>query len=51
MNQYFPAHKGPVTPPLDRKVTREEYDAAFAAMTRLGILNGFVQECEEQDGA
>ncbi len=51
MNQYFPAHTGPCTPPLDRKVTREEYDVAFAAMTGLGILNGFVQECVEQDGA
>ncbi len=43
MNQYFPAHKGPSTPPLDRKATKEEYEAAFAAMTELGILNGFVQ--------
>ena len=48
MNQYFPAHKGPLTPPLDRKVTREEYDEAFAAMTGLGLLNGFVQECVDQ---
>ncbi len=45
MNQYFPAHKGPVTPPLDRKATEEEYEAAFQAMTDLGLLNGFVQEC------
>lgn len=45
MNQYFPAHKGPVTPPLDRKATEEEYDAAFQAMTDLGFVNGFVQEC------
>ena len=44
MNQYFPAHKGTSTPPLDRKVTREEYEAVFSAMTGLGILNGFVQE-------
>ncbi len=43
MNQYFPAHKGPSTPCLDRKTTRKEYEAAFAAMTELGILNGFVQ--------
>jgi len=43
MNQYFPAHKGPSTPPFDRKTKREEYEAAFAAMTELGILNGFVQ--------
>jgi putative pyruvate formate lyase activating enzyme len=45
MNQYFPAHKGPHTPPLDRKTTVEEYEAAFAAMTEPGILNGFVQDC------
>jgi putative pyruvate formate lyase activating enzyme len=43
MDQYFPAHKGPSTPPLDRKVSRVEYEAAFAAMTDLGIFNGFVQ--------
>jgi len=48
MNQYFPAHQGPSTPPLDRKVTPEEYEAAFAALTRLGIINGFVQECVER---
>ncbi len=44
MNQYFPAHKGPNSPPLDRKTTEEEYEAAFSAMTRLGILNGYVQD-------
>ena len=43
MNQYFPAHKGPSTPPLDRKPTEQEYEAAFAALTALGISNGFVQ--------
>ncbi|MGC9965931.1 MAG: radical SAM protein [Syntrophobacteraceae bacterium] len=43
MNQYFPAYKGPSTPPLDRKTMRKEYEAAFSAMTELGILNGFVQ--------
>ncbi len=43
MNQYFPAHKGPSTPPLDRKPTGEEYEAACAALTALGISNGFVQ--------
>jgi putative pyruvate formate lyase activating enzyme len=44
MNQYFPAHKGLTTPPLDRKTTEAEYEAAFVAMTELGILNGFVQD-------
>ena len=44
MNQYFPAHKGPFSPPLDRKTTEEEYEAVFDAMAELGIVNGFVQE-------
>ncbi|MGC8493037.1 MAG: radical SAM protein [Syntrophobacteraceae bacterium] len=44
MNQYFPAHKGPSSPPLDRKTTEEEYEAAFAVMRELGIDNGYVQE-------
>ncbi len=44
MNQYFPAHKGPSSPPLDRKTTVKEYEAAFDVMTQLGILNGFVQD-------
>ena len=45
MNQYFPAHKGLSTPPLDRKITEAEYDEAFAMMTDLGLNNGFVQDC------
>jgi putative pyruvate formate lyase activating enzyme len=44
MNQYFPAHKGLRTPPLDRKVTPEEYEAAFRALMGLNLDNGFVQE-------
>ncbi len=45
MNQYFPAHKGRSTPPLDRKVSEEEYEAAFRALTELGLMEGFAQEC------
>jgi putative pyruvate formate lyase activating enzyme len=43
MQQYFPAHKALHTPPLDRKVTRQEYEEAFRAATHLGLENGFVQ--------
>ena len=43
MNQYFPAHKGPSTPPLTGRRPQEEYEAAFAVMTGLGIFNGYVQ--------
>jgi putative pyruvate formate lyase activating enzyme len=45
MNQYFPAYKGTDLPPLDRKVTETEYETAFQALTDLGLLNGFVQDC------
>lgn len=45
MNQYFPAYKGPDLPPLDRKVTEDEYETAFRILTTLGFLNGFVQSC------
>ncbi len=44
MDQYFPAYKGPSTPPFDRKTTRKEYEAAFTTMTELGISEGFVQD-------
>jgi putative pyruvate formate lyase activating enzyme len=43
MHQYFPAHEAHHLPPLDRKVTRDEYERAFTAVTRLGLENGFVQ--------
>jgi putative pyruvate formate lyase activating enzyme len=46
MNQYFPAYKGHELPPLDRKVSEGEYEAAFQALTEFGLLNGFVQDCE-----
>jgi putative pyruvate formate lyase activating enzyme len=47
MNQYFPAHEALHTPPLDRKVTREEYQEAFEILAMCGCDNGFVQEFEE----
>lgn len=49
MCQYFPAHKAFGNPPLDRKVTEEEYERAFRTMTELGILHGFAQEHPEGD--
>jgi putative pyruvate formate lyase activating enzyme len=45
MNQYFPAYKGTDLPPLDRKVTEDEYETAFRALTALGFSNGFAQDC------
>lgn len=49
MNQYFPAHKAPHTPPLDRKVTEEEYESAFQILSRLEFDNGFIQTCSTGD--
>ena len=53
MGQYFPAHRALRRPPLDRKVSRAEYDAAFQALLELNIENGFVQdlECAEESVA
>ena len=49
MNQYFPAYKGLHTPPLQRKVTREEYEAALQVLAELNLENGFVQDvCEDE---
>jgi len=49
MNQYFPAHKALVTPPLDRKVFRREYDEACEVLTELELNNGFIQLFPEDD--
>lgn len=44
MNQYFPAHRAPETPGLQRKITGDEYAAAVAALEAAGLENGWVQE-------
>ncbi|MCE5243917.1 MAG: radical SAM protein [Syntrophobacteraceae bacterium] len=49
MNQYFPAYRAHEIPPLDRKTSEEEYEAAFSRMTALGIHNGFVQLTPDDD--
>ncbi len=43
MHQYFPAHRALHTPPLNRRVTRQEYEKAVFELGRLGLDNGFVQ--------
>lgn len=42
MNQYVPM--GPVQPPLDRRVTEEEYDAVLSYLWLLGIEDGYTQD-------
>lgn len=44
MDQYFPAHKALQTPPLDRKPSAEEIQAALDTAWRLGLRFGFTQE-------
>lgn len=46
MHQYFPAYKAVTTPPLNRKVTRHEYQQAFEALLELGLDNGYLQDFE-----
>jgi putative pyruvate formate lyase activating enzyme len=43
MHQYFPAHEALNIPPLNRRVSKCEYERAFNIATRLGLENGFVQ--------
>lgn len=52
MSQYFPAHKALSLPPLNRKVTAEEYDHAVRLLLELGLENGYVQEdCPTNESA
>lgn len=48
MSQYFPAHKAHNIPPLDRKITDSEYQAALDALIDSGIVNGFLQEFPQE---
>lgn len=42
MSQYVPM--GPVQPPLDRRVTEEEYDAVLSYLWFLGLEDGYTQD-------
>jgi putative pyruvate formate lyase activating enzyme len=44
MSQYFPAYKANEMKEISRRVTEEEYEAAFQAMRKYGLENGWVQE-------
>lgn len=46
MAQYFPAFKASEHKPLSRRLTADEYDAAYQTMQRYGLENGWVQEFE-----
>ena len=44
MSQYFPAHRAFKYPPLDRGITKDEYQRVLLERERLGMNNGWVQE-------
>ena len=50
MNQYFPAHRAVADPLLGRKVTDEEYEEALDAFVEAGLVNGWQQDCEYDEG-
>lgn len=44
MSQYFPAFKAKENPPLNRRVTLEEYTYAIELLKKYGLENGWIQE-------
>jgi putative pyruvate formate lyase activating enzyme len=46
MSQYFPAFKAHEFKELSRRITDDEYEAAYQAMMKHGLENGWVQELE-----
>ena len=49
MAQYTPAYKALTTPPLDRAVTKEEYESVTEAAADFGFENGWIQGYEASD--
>ena len=49
MAQYTPAYLARETPPLDRPVTREEYESVTEAAADFGFENGWIQGYEASD--
>ena len=44
MRQYFPAYRAVDMPPLDRRITEEEYREAVELLERYGLTRGWIQE-------
>jgi putative pyruvate formate lyase activating enzyme len=51
MAQYTPAYKALETPPLDRSVTREEYESVTEAAADFGFEHGWIQGFAASDPA
>lgn len=49
MAQYLPYHKAVGLPPLNRRLSEEEYTLALAAFFDLGLENGWAQELSAAD--
>ena len=51
MSQYTPAYQARTTPPFNRKVTEEEYEAVTEAAADFGFENGWIQDYAAADPA
>jgi putative pyruvate formate lyase activating enzyme len=49
MSQYFPTHRAPATPLLDRKIRQGEYERVLAVLDTLAMDHGWVQEYEASE--
>jgi putative pyruvate formate lyase activating enzyme len=49
MAQYFPAYRAVQTPPLNRRLTGQEYNQAMETLLQLGLESGYVQELTAAD--
>ncbi len=49
MSQYFPAHKAHLHPPMDRRITADEYERASQILDTLNLENGWVQDPPDDD--
>ncbi len=49
MGQYFPAHRALRVPLLARRLTAEEYEKGLDILFSEGLLEGYVQEFEEEE--
>ena len=44
MSQYVPMGRAAQLPPLDRRITQEEYDGAVSWMELVGLSRGYTQD-------
>jgi putative pyruvate formate lyase activating enzyme len=50
MAQYSPLYQAGRQPPLDRRITKEEYFSAVESLHRAGLGEGWIQDWEGMDG-